>query len=166
MNVNRTDQELPLVVIVDDDEKVREALSELMASVGLETACFGSARELLESKLPERPGCMVLDVRLPGVSGLEFQHHLASSGKAKPIVFLTGVGLVALATNHPEEHWWLRGVALLTVYLGYLSGTSKRVLRKAADPVEQDRLSLLRRKAWTMGATTVVIIVLISVKPF
>jgi len=83
-----------------------------------------------------------------------------------PIVFLTGVGLVALATNHPEEHWWLRGVALLTVYLGYLSGTSKRVLRKAADPVEQDRLSLLRRKAWTMGATTVVIIVLISVKPF
>jgi len=99
MNVNRTDQELPLVVIVDDDEKVREALSELMASVGLETACFGSARELLESKLPERPGCMVLDVRLPGVSGLEFQHHLASSGKAKPIVFLTGHGDIPMSVQ-------------------------------------------------------------------
>lgn len=82
-----------------------------------------------------------------------------------PIVFVTGIGLVALAPDHPEHHWWLRGVTLLTIYLGYLSGTSKRVLRTASDPVERDRLSVLRRKAWTMAATTAVIIVLISVKP-
>jgi len=99
MNVRSADQERALVVIVDDDEKVREALAELMASVGLETACFGSARELLDSALPERPGCMVLDVRLPGLSGLDFQNHLASSGKAKPIVFLTGHGDIPMSVQ-------------------------------------------------------------------
>jgi FixJ family two-component response regulator len=99
MNVKSADQDCALVVIVDDDEKVREALAELMASVGLETACFGSARELLDSALPERPGCMVLDVRLPGLSGLDFQNHLASSGKAKPIVFLTGHGDIPMSVQ-------------------------------------------------------------------
>jgi FixJ family two-component response regulator len=99
MNVSRPGQERPLVIIVDDDEKVREALSELLASVGLETACFGSARELLGASLPERPSCLVLDVRLPGISGLEFQHHLASSGKAKPIVFLTGHGDIPMSVQ-------------------------------------------------------------------
>jgi FixJ family two-component response regulator len=88
-----------LVVIVDDDPKVREALAELMASVGLETACFGSARELLESALPDRPGCLVLDVRLPGLSGLDFQNHLASRGNAKPIVFLTGHGDIPMSVQ-------------------------------------------------------------------
>jgi FixJ family two-component response regulator len=99
MNSRIADQDDALVLIVDDDEKVREGLAELMASVGLETACFASARELLDSALPERPGCLVLDVRLPGLSGLDFQHHLASSGIAKPIVFLTGHGDIPMSVQ-------------------------------------------------------------------
>ena len=99
MNTRNSETDRALVVIVDDDEKVREALAELMASVGLETACFGSARELLDAALPERPGCMVLDVRLPGLSGLDFQNHLASSGKVKPIVFLTGHGDIPMSVQ-------------------------------------------------------------------
>jgi FixJ family two-component response regulator len=99
MTVGSVETERPLVLVVDDDEKIREALAELMASVGMETACFGSARELLDSPLPERPGCLVLDVRLPGLSGLDFQHHLSSSGKAKPIVFLTGHGDIPMSVQ-------------------------------------------------------------------
>jgi FixJ family two-component response regulator len=79
-----------LVLIVDDDERVRLAIQELVRSVGLDAACFASTQELLESETYERPGCLVLDVRLPGSSGLDFQQHLNSSGKTKPIVFLTG----------------------------------------------------------------------------
>jgi FixJ family two-component response regulator len=93
------DSDDPLVLIVDDDAKVREALAELLASVGLETACFGAARELLDSSLPDRPGCLVLDVRLPGLSGLDFQNHLASNGNAKPIVFLTGHGDIPMSVQ-------------------------------------------------------------------
>jgi FixJ family two-component response regulator len=79
-----------LVLIVDDDERVCLAVQELVQSVGLDAACFGSAQELLQSKVYERPGCLVLDVRLPGLSGLDFQQYLNSSGKTKPIVFISG----------------------------------------------------------------------------
>jgi FixJ family two-component response regulator len=99
MNRRIADQGGALVVIVDDDAKVREALAELMASVGLETACFGSARELLDTALPDRPACLILDVRLPGLSGLDFQSHLASNGNAKPIVFLTGHGDIPMSVQ-------------------------------------------------------------------
>jgi FixJ family two-component response regulator len=99
MSSRIADQGDALVLIVDDDEKVREGLAELMDSVRLETACFGSARELLDSAVPDRPGCLVLDVRLPGLSGLDFQHHLASNGNAKPIVFLTGHGDIPMSVR-------------------------------------------------------------------
>jgi FixJ family two-component response regulator len=85
-----TDADSALVLIVDDDERVREAIQELVESVGLEAACFASTQELLESAAYKRPGCLILDVRLPGLSGLDFQQYLNSSGKAKPIIFLTG----------------------------------------------------------------------------
>src|SRR5262249_16391424 len=86
----KTDADRALVLIVDDDERVRVAIQELVESVGLHAACFGSTQELIASKAYERPGCLILDVRLPGLSGLDFQQHLKSSGKKKPIVFLTG----------------------------------------------------------------------------
>lgn len=89
----------PLILIVDDDEDVREALSELMQSVGLEAACFGSTHELQAAALPDRPGCLVLDVRMPGASGLDFQHHLAASGNVKPIVFVTGHGDIPMTVQ-------------------------------------------------------------------
>jgi FixJ family two-component response regulator len=92
-------QEQPCVLIVDDDAAVREALYELILSAGLAPVCFSSTRELLESGALERPGCLVLDVRMPGASGLDLQHQLASSGNAKPIVFLTGHGDIPMTVQ-------------------------------------------------------------------
>lgn len=89
----------PLVVIVDDDAEVRTSIEELMLSVGIDAAGFGSTRELLETELPERPGCLVLDVRMPGWSGLDLQQHLASIGNAKPIIFLTGHGDIPMSVQ-------------------------------------------------------------------
>ncbi len=94
-----TEQESPLILLVDDEEEVRLALSELMQSVDLDAMCFGSAREFLEAAPPDRPGCLVLDVRMPGSSGLDFQHYLAASGNAKPIVFITGHGDVPMSVQ-------------------------------------------------------------------
>jgi FixJ family two-component response regulator len=81
----------PIVFVVDDDYRVREALSSLIASVGLRVAAFGSAAEFLESEKPDAPGCLVLDLQLPDVSGLELQRELAA-GEGPPIVFITGHG--------------------------------------------------------------------------
>jgi len=91
--------ERPLVLIVDDDAAVRTSLEELMLSVGIDARGFGSTRELLDAELPERPGCLVLDVRMPGASGLDLQQHLAATGNAKPIVFLTGHGDIPMTVQ-------------------------------------------------------------------
>lgn len=91
--------ERPLVVIVDDDPAVRGSLEDLMQSVSIDAVGYGSTRELLEADLPERPGCLVLDVRMPGSSGLDLQQHLAAAGNAKPIVFLTGHGDIPMTVQ-------------------------------------------------------------------
>lgn len=93
------DEEAPLIFVVDDDEEVREAIRELMLSVGLEAICCSSTRDLIDSPLLERAGCIVLDVRMPGASGLDLQQHLASSGIVKPIVFLTGHGDIPMSVQ-------------------------------------------------------------------
>jgi FixJ family two-component response regulator len=84
------EQEQPVVFVIDDDASVREALDDLLRSVGLEVRSFRSAQDFMQSERPDAPGCLVLDVRLPGSSGLEFQRELAKSGIHLPIVFLTG----------------------------------------------------------------------------
>lgn len=89
----------PIAVLVDDDEAVCEALGELLNSVGLDTMSFSSSTQLLEAKLPDRPSCIVLDVRMPGLSGLDLQHHLAEHGIMTPIVFLTGHGDIAMSVQ-------------------------------------------------------------------
>jgi FixJ family two-component response regulator len=89
----------PLVLIVDDDEEVRTALQELMESIGLDASCFASPRELLDSELPDRPGCLVLDVRMPGASGLDLQQQLAAKGNPKPFIFLTGHGDIPMSVQ-------------------------------------------------------------------
>ena len=99
MNLAVAECERPLVVIVDDDESVRDSLEELMLSVGVDAIGFGSTRDLLETKMPERPGCLVLDVRMPGPSGLDLQQHLAATGHSKPIVFLTGHGDIPMTVQ-------------------------------------------------------------------
>jgi FixJ family two-component response regulator len=88
-----------LVVVVDDDAAVRTSIEELLESVGIDATGFGSTREMLDADLLERPGCLVLDVRMPGSSGLDLQQHLAANGNAKPIVFLTGHGDIPMTVQ-------------------------------------------------------------------
>ena len=80
----------PLVIVIDDDPSIRDALDGLLRSVGLEGALYGSVRDFLDQPLPNRPYCLVLDVRLPGQSGLDLQDALAKMGAEAPIIFITG----------------------------------------------------------------------------
>lgn len=89
----------PLVLIVDDDAGMREAVVDLLQSVGIEGRAFGSTAELLAAAVPDRPGCLILDVRLPGLGGLEFQTRLDSLGIALPIVFMTGFADVPMSVR-------------------------------------------------------------------
>src|SRR5262245_56362643 len=88
-----------IVFVVDDDEDVRLALASLLQSVGLQVGLFGSANDFLHSKRPDVPGCLVLDVRLPGLSGLDFQSELAKSGIQIPIIFMTGHGDIPMSVK-------------------------------------------------------------------
>ncbi len=80
----------PIVFVIDDDPSICDAIKRLVGSIGLRVETFGSTREFLAGKRPDAPACLVLDVRLPDVSGLEFQRELADSGLHIPIIFITG----------------------------------------------------------------------------
>jgi FixJ family two-component response regulator len=95
----RSEAEQPLVVIVDDDASVQEALSELILSAGFRPVGFSSTRELLDADVLDRAGCLILDVRMPGASGLDLQRHLAQTGNPKPVIFLTGHGDIAMTVQ-------------------------------------------------------------------
>lgn len=88
-----------IVFVVDDDESIRDALQSLLRSVGLRVETFGSAQEFLHSQRPEVPGCLVLDVRLPGLSGLDLQRALAEAEVQMPIVFITGHGDIPMSVR-------------------------------------------------------------------
>jgi FixJ family two-component response regulator len=88
-----------LIFVVDDDEDVRRALSRLFSSVGHQVKLFGSAAEFLASTLPDVPSCLVLDVRLPGLSGLDFQAELAKANIYIPIIFMSGYGDVPMSVK-------------------------------------------------------------------
>jgi FixJ family two-component response regulator len=92
-------EEQPLVFVIDDDASVRDAIADLLRSVGLEVQSFGSSQEFLQSKRPDAPGCIVLDVRLPGVSGLEFQRTLNKSNVHLPIIFISGHGDIPMSVR-------------------------------------------------------------------
>lgn len=89
----------PVVRVVDDDESIRRSLSGLLESVGLCVRVYGSAQDFLTSDSPETPGCLVLDIHLPGLSGLELQRQLSVTGGALPIIFLTGLEDVPTAVH-------------------------------------------------------------------
>jgi FixJ family two-component response regulator len=91
--------EAPIVFVVDDDESVREALRSLFRSVSLRVETFGSAADFLRSELPDVASCLVLDVRLPGVSGLDFQAELAKANIHIPIIFMTGHGDIPMSVQ-------------------------------------------------------------------
>ena len=89
----------PIVFIVDDDESLRESLSSLLRSVGLQVQVFGSPLEFLNGNRPDVAGCLVLDVRLPGLSGLDFQNELAKANVQIPIIFITGHGDIPMSVR-------------------------------------------------------------------
>ena len=89
----------PIVFVVDDDAAARSAIQSLLHSVGLRVETFGSGPELLERERSEAPCCLVLDVRLPGVSGLEFQRELTARKIAIPIIFITGHGDIPMSVE-------------------------------------------------------------------
>jgi FixJ family two-component response regulator len=91
--------EEPIVFIVEDDTSLREALSRLFRTVDLRTEVFGSAGELLQNKLPDVPACLILDVRLPGLSGLDIQSELAKADIHIPIIFMTGHGDIPMSVR-------------------------------------------------------------------
>jgi FixJ family two-component response regulator len=89
----------PTVFVVDDDEAVRGSIWGLLKSVGLRSECFAAPDEFLRSKRSDGPSCLVLDVRLPGVSGLDFQHKLTEAGVHIPIIFITGHGDIPMTVK-------------------------------------------------------------------
>ena len=139
----------PLVFVVDDDPSVRKSLARLVATAGHRVEAFASAREFLARPLPDGPCCLVLDVRMPGLTGLALQEALATAGRQLSIVFITGYGDVATTVKA------MRGGALdvLTkpvndrALLGAIEralGRARRLQREQAKITElQDRIKIL-----------------------
>jgi FixJ family two-component response regulator len=94
-----TNPDEPVVLIIDDDALMRQALENLLQSVGHVARAFASTEAFLATERPDAPGCLVLDVRLPGQSGLELQRRLAAAGVALPIIFITGHGDVPMSVS-------------------------------------------------------------------
>ena len=91
--------EAPVVFVIDDDAGMRASIQGLLKSVGLQSEAFGTTQEFLRSKRPDGPSCLVLDVRLPGINGLEFQRDLADKGFRIPIIFITGHGDIPMSVK-------------------------------------------------------------------
>ena len=89
----------PMVFVIDDDEALRESLQSLFESMGLQVKAFSSTAQFLQSKLPDVPSCLVLDVRLPGVSGLDFQAEMAKANIQVPVIFITGHGDIPMTVR-------------------------------------------------------------------
>ena len=92
-------EDRPVVFVVDDDPSMRRSVASLVKSVGLEVQPLSSAQEFMQAQRPDVPSCLVLDVRLPGMSGLTFQQELAKAGVALPVIFITGYGDVPMTVR-------------------------------------------------------------------
>ena len=92
-------EDQPTVFVIDDDASVREAVKGVVKSVGLQAETFASTQDFLRKWLPEKPSCLVLDVRMPGLSGLDFQHELTKGNIRIPIIFLTGYGDIPMTVR-------------------------------------------------------------------
>ena len=89
----------PTVFVIDDDPSIRRAIKRLVESVGLRVEALGSAKEFLRTKVPDVPGCLILDVRLPGISGLELQRELITAGVQIPVIFITSYGDIPMSVR-------------------------------------------------------------------
>ena len=137
--------EEPVVYVVDDDAGARSSIESLLRSVGLRVEMFGSAREFLDRDRPDIPCCLVLDVRLPGMSGLEFQRDLAARNMPIPIIFITGHGDIPMSVEAMKAGAMefltkpFRGQVLI-------DAIQKAIERDRAARQEQARLAELRRR--------------------
>jgi FixJ family two-component response regulator len=138
-----------VVYVIDDDAGARTAIQSLLESVGLRAATFGSAQEFLASRRPDAPACLVLDVRLPGVSGLDFQRDLAARNIAIPIIFITGHGDIHMSVEAMKAGALefltkpFRGQALL-------DAIQKALERDRAARHEQSRVAQLHQRLATL----------------
>ncbi|MGA2779035.1 MAG: response regulator [Steroidobacteraceae bacterium] len=89
----------PIVFVVDDDASIRDALKSLIRSTGLRVELFGSSREFLQAQRPDAPSCLILDVKLPGESGLDLQRALVAAGNHLPVIFITGHGDIPMSVR-------------------------------------------------------------------
>jgi FixJ family two-component response regulator len=138
-------EERPTVFVVDDDASMREALKNLLRSVGLAVETFGSAKEFLSSDRSKAPGCLVLDVRLPGLSGLDLQRQLADANLQIPIVFITGHGDIQMSVRAMKAG----AVEFLTKPFrdqDLLDAVQQAVDRDRATRLQQERVADLRER--------------------
>src|SRR3979411_386866 len=92
-------EQQPTIVVIDDDASMRRALENLLKSVGFGVELFASPQEFLQSERPDRPGCIVLDVRFPGRSGLDMQREISAANTPLPIIFITGYGDIPMSVR-------------------------------------------------------------------
>jgi FixJ family two-component response regulator len=127
-----------VVRVVDDDESIRRSLTGLLQSVGLRVTTYSSAQDFLAADLPDTPGCLVLDVHLPGLSGLELQKVLVDTDRALPIIFLTGLGDIPMTVSAMKAG----AVEFLTKPLN-----APALLEAIHHAIEQDRDARAERKS-------------------
>lgn len=159
--MNTRPEQQSAVFVVDDDAAVRESLSSLFRSVGLQVKAFSSASEFLQSKLPDCPSCLVLDVRLPGVSGLDFQSDMAKANIEIPIVFMTGHGDIPMTVRAMKAG----AVEFLTkpfrdqdmldaVQVGHQRDRRRRDLEQSTSKLKSTYETLTPREKEIMGLVT------------
>jgi FixJ family two-component response regulator len=141
----------PIVYVVDDDQDVREGLKALLESVGLRSQSFGSPADFLRSNRVDEVSCLILDVRLPGLSGLDFQAELAQAQIAMPIIFITGHGDIPMAVKAIKAG----AVDFLTKPVreqDLLDAVRVALNRDSARRVENDKLRDLRARFATLNS--------------
>ncbi|HTW49456.1 MAG TPA: response regulator transcription factor [Acidobacteriaceae bacterium] len=148
----------PMVYVIDDDRQIRDGLHSLIRSVGLRVETFGSAQEFLDAKRPDAPACLILDVRMPGLSGFDLQQTLKSAGLHLPIIFMTGHGDIPMSVRAMKEgaHEFLtkpvRGQDLLeAVQKAIAADTRARRERAALDEIRARFQSLTPRENEVMN---------------
>ena len=150
-----------VIFVVDDDESLRDALKDLFRSMGLQVQAFSSTQEFLQTKLPNVPSCLVLDIRLPGLSGLDFQTALAKANIQTPIVFMTGYGDIPMSVRAMKAG----AVEFLTkpfrdqdmidaVQLGLERDRRRRETEKSASKLKSSFEALTLREKEIMGWVT------------
>ncbi|HEX4152244.1 MAG TPA: response regulator [Steroidobacteraceae bacterium] len=135
----------PIVFLVDDDDAFREALHRLLRSAGFQVEAFATARGFLAAKRPDLPGCLVLDVQLPGLGGLDLQRELHATGETLPIIFLTGHGDIPMSV-HAMKTGAVEFLTKPVAQEDLLRAVGQAVERDAVQRVQHNELVQLRRR--------------------